>query len=237
MFTYNEAITVLDEKRGDKSTKKLGNNTYLIRHDDYIAVKLHNTEVVKFYADFVELNTGGWHTMTTKARINFYAPCQVAQKLGTWYIDGFLFYDGIKIDYSGNIISKKIEPKKHEEQARTMKKKIKNFVNEFVTEMKTNGLDLPSGGDCWFCCLRPVGNMTSSDINMNQDHLLSHMQERYYVPSLLINAMLETGYNQNALGYLLGYDKEKNKFGSEYMLEEAINRALYKYMVKRLIKQ
>ena len=27
-----------------RESRKVGNNTYLIRHEDYIAVKLHNTE-------------------------------------------------------------------------------------------------------------------------------------------------------------------------------------------------
>lgn len=42
---------------------------------DWIGIKLHQTVVVKFYKDGrVQLNSGGWQTVTTRERINCYAP-------------------------------------------------------------------------------------------------------------------------------------------------------------------
>jgi hypothetical protein len=56
---------------------------------------LHGTNVVVIYPDdTVMLNSGGWHTHTTKKRINQYSPVQVYQKNYEWYLkDGTPFED------------------------------------------------------------------------------------------------------------------------------------------------
>ena len=70
--TFAEALEVLNGKH----SIRLGNNTYLESftdgtQTDLIAVRLHSTQVVKFWADGrVTLHTGGYHTMTTKERLN-----------------------------------------------------------------------------------------------------------------------------------------------------------------------
>ena len=76
-----------------KDSRKVGNNTYLIRRgegycrhadtgkplpgtivpEDDIAVRLHYTDVVTFKCDGdIVLSSGGFHTRTTKDRINQY---------------------------------------------------------------------------------------------------------------------------------------------------------------------
>lgn len=95
-----------------KNRKKVANNTYLNRLEDngveYIALQLHNTNIVMWYSDGrVLLNAGGWRTVTTKSRINEYAEgAGIAQKAGVWYVikDGDIlskespkYFDGIDI--------------------------------------------------------------------------------------------------------------------------------------------
>jgi len=77
--------------------RKLANNTYLvIRDDGGLAVRLHNTEVVIHYKDKIILNTNGWYTNTTKARINEFSPFSVYQRNYEWFIDdGIPFKDNI----------------------------------------------------------------------------------------------------------------------------------------------
>lgn len=55
-----------------RESRKLSNNTYLKRRGEgEIAVRLHSTDILTFYADGrIEVNTGGWNTVTTKDRIN-----------------------------------------------------------------------------------------------------------------------------------------------------------------------
>lgn len=60
-----------------KDRRKLQNNTYLERYydPDRIAVCLHSTDVLTFFPDgAIELDTGGWSTITTQDRMNTYLP-------------------------------------------------------------------------------------------------------------------------------------------------------------------
>ncbi len=89
MKNYNEAL----EKLNGRERRKLKNNTYLERIDtETIGVRLHNTFVVTYKANGdIILKTGGWHTVTTKDRINAYSPVGISQKNFTWYVSR---YDG-----------------------------------------------------------------------------------------------------------------------------------------------
>lgn len=98
----------------DKHRRKLENNTYAERRGtgkprDPIAVRLHATDVLTFYADGrVTFDTGGWHTVTTKARLNTYAPAgwSVYSERGSWYLHGpggrkYYFHSGMTVRGGG----------------------------------------------------------------------------------------------------------------------------------------
>jgi hypothetical protein len=54
---------------GNRESRKVGHNTYLIRRGDDVAVRYHNTDVVTFHADMTAtLRNGGWDTVTTRKR-------------------------------------------------------------------------------------------------------------------------------------------------------------------------
>ncbi len=108
-MTYREAV----EKLKGKTQRKIGNNTWLIDRGGSIAVKLHQTDVVTFYpCGSVKLDSGGWRTVTTKARINEYAEeVRVYQKKHQWYVAtkliGLPGYDWDNpIEYYDGIITK-----------------------------------------------------------------------------------------------------------------------------------
>lgn len=68
--------------------RKLNNNTYLVVRDDGgFGIRLHDTEVVIHYKDKIVLDTGGWYTVTTKARMNEYAPHKIYQSNFNWFVD------------------------------------------------------------------------------------------------------------------------------------------------------
>jgi DNA helicase TIP49 (TBP-interacting protein) len=77
-----------DQILAGRVSLKLESNTYLQRRDDKtIAIRLHDTDVVTYHASgLTTLRTGGWHTVTTKDRINAYAPVRVYQRKGEWFI-------------------------------------------------------------------------------------------------------------------------------------------------------
>lgn len=75
-----------------RESMRLGNNTYLevvgSEPLGFIGVRLHNTYVVRFWFDGkITLHTGGYHTVTTKDRINQFIAGRVWQKDYTWYFN------------------------------------------------------------------------------------------------------------------------------------------------------
>jgi hypothetical protein len=94
-------------------SKKIGNNTFeVVYTDGSRAIRLHKTDIVTFIDGVIILDTNGWETVTTKARINHYIPsgAYVYQRNYCWYVttanEGDIpYYDGIKLDYNGNHIT------------------------------------------------------------------------------------------------------------------------------------
>lgn len=98
-MNYNEAVEMVRGKTNRK-TRKIGNNTYAeIEYDDSVSIILHGTTVVRFYPNgLVKLNSGGYHTHTTKKRINKYSPVSVYQKNFEWFLrDGTPFEDNMLV--------------------------------------------------------------------------------------------------------------------------------------------
>ena len=67
-LNYSKAFSVL----GSKQNVRINHNTYLEKvSDETIVVRLYATQIVKFHSDgSIQLNTGGYDTVTTVARIN-----------------------------------------------------------------------------------------------------------------------------------------------------------------------
>src|SRR6516162_6662753 len=73
-----------------RMSRKIAINTYLKRLDGkegyVLAVLFHRTYILKFFPDGeIDIDTGGWNTVTTKARLNDYFPGRV------WSESGHLF--------------------------------------------------------------------------------------------------------------------------------------------------
>ena len=102
--SYHSAATYL----GRKEDRPCGNNTRVRRIDQSsIGLRLHQTYVVIWFDDgTARLNTNGWRTVTTKARINAATNAGIFQKKGDWYYkDGSPFEDGDIINQDGSLAS------------------------------------------------------------------------------------------------------------------------------------
>jgi hypothetical protein len=66
-----------------RESRKLANNTYARRRSSgQIAIQLHATDILTFTSTGeIEINTGGWNTVTTHSRMNAYLP-------GPWRVGG-----------------------------------------------------------------------------------------------------------------------------------------------------
>jgi len=74
--TYAAAATLL----GSRQSRRIGHNTTLHRYSGpadsaALCVRYHSTDIVTLTADgWLEMSTGGWHTVTTWSRINAILP-------------------------------------------------------------------------------------------------------------------------------------------------------------------
>ena len=212
-MTHSEAAALLAHGRNGR--KKLARNTYLYARENGIAVRLHETDVVTIHPDdSVTLTSGGWPTMTTKDRISGHIPGGVslfASKsrwfLAPWARDMYrqpdtwtLFVDGVKVHFDGRIEGGgEYAPGRD----RALKAQIRKYAAGFWLALVSGEVGAPSGGDCWDCLLRevktgkPLGELTG-----NISHLRSHLQETYYVPSLLVNALAAFPVSRYAQGFV-----------------------------------
>jgi len=80
--------------------------TSFYSENDFMVVQYHNTEVVKWDDSKIILNSGGWKTVTTKARINQASfennlGISVSQVDSNWYVfkgsEVIPFTDGMTI--------------------------------------------------------------------------------------------------------------------------------------------
>ena len=87
-MTYEQAQEIFATARNKEAGKPVGHNTrlHLLDNGNY-AIRFWNTNIVVIRKDgnYV-LNSGGWRTMTTKDRINSFAPCLISQTNYIWYV-------------------------------------------------------------------------------------------------------------------------------------------------------
>lgn len=92
------------------SQSKLGTHKTTVYSDgNYICVKYHETDVVKFNDFEIILNSGGWYTDTTKTRMNqasnqYRLGYKVFQKDFDWFVD----YNGTTIPFNNNTLERNI---------------------------------------------------------------------------------------------------------------------------------
>ncbi|MFX0140899.1 MAG: hypothetical protein ACFFDN_45090 [Candidatus Hodarchaeota archaeon] len=109
-FEFNDLI---------ESLKRVDNNTLEIKlTDGTIIYRLHNTNIITIRDSKVSYNSGGYHTITTKDRMNKFTPIDrhtIVQNNFKWYIengnDTIDFYDNIEFNKDGELISEKNQKK------------------------------------------------------------------------------------------------------------------------------
>lgn len=202
----------------NKLRRKLANNTYAERREGgAIAIRLHQTDILTYSENgTVAVNTGGWKTVTTKARLNEYLPTRLYQDKGLWYWSGgALFTDGDTLDAEGKVHTQ--AKNGQEKSSLALRKRILKYAALCAAAVP---LAMPGPGDC-FCC-----GMTTEGTS----HLDSHLDEGYVVPSLVWRAMLEKGWTTDKIPFAAAFGQ------TDFMLDVAqreVKRAVAKFMYKR----
>jgi hypothetical protein len=226
MLTYHEATDLMETARDADKGKPLANNTRLyFRDGDYSSpafdVVLHETAIVTIDMEHgpaaYTIRTGGWNTVTTRERLNRYAPGHFFTKEGVLYVRAFVHSgsdhvekevpvrEGMVIMGTGRILDYDEEAAEAWLQAyKAQKTRVNGYVRDYMAAL-ADRLPAPSGGDCWYCCMisqdgKPLGDHT------DHSHIEDHISEGYYVPSLLVNALKERGVRPEVMGVWLDFD-------------------------------
>jgi hypothetical protein len=196
-------------------SRLVGNNTVEYwRENNERVIRLHNTDIITFKPNGdVVLDSGGWKTITTKARMNnFDLHVRVYQDKSIWYVHQGSWNDPESTVpfYDGMVLPKGNLPKltKRMIQAQRATERLKNRINKFVKQIdKLDEMPAPASGDCLFCSMferSDQGKMFSGSggrirnpgyRTKNATHLQSHItvKENYLHGSLIWNAHMWTG--------------------------------------------
>jgi hypothetical protein len=212
--TFSEWVNFFTPRKGQhRHRAKMDNNTYAMwnEEDQEIRLRLHNTDIMvwrvvdkeaadKTIVDVeITLDTDGWTTVTTKDRMNKALPPghSIYQENSQWYYynrrDEKVYYyaDGMVINEEGDVLSDaEVFDKEREKEARRTKRKIQTYAKNFIKALQEGKVPRPNNGDCWYCLMRGVKDgVPVGESFKDQDHIDSHIEEKYYVPSLLARAV------------------------------------------------
>jgi len=144
------------------------------------------------------------------------------------FADGITFHPDYKVTGAGKDPRLKLK----------LKKQVKIYVNEFMKKLVAKKIPKPGGGDCWMCHLISTDDKkkTMGDMGDGAGHLMSHIKEKYYVPSLLMNVLEEyevSDWDKAHVGYWLGYLKDEVNIGNDYT-QQHIAKCMRRYLYRRL---
>ena len=176
------------------TAKKIGNNTYLYtRPDGAQCLRLHKTDIAVHLPDGrVQFFTGGWKTPTTKERLdNLPVPfprVHIWQEKGAWTLHwqgkAYPFAEGITIGSDNSVIG--AAPASAAKEGLKLAKAIRAYAKGYAEALLAGDVPAPGNGDCMGCHFRKQGTGENA---FGLDHYTEHFREKYYVPSLLNNAM------------------------------------------------
>lgn len=215
------------------------------RADGTKVVRLHFTDIITLHLDgSITLNSGGWKTVTTKERLNKFSGFSIFQEKNIWYISvvkdfevvNVVFADGITIFPDGRVKGEGEDPKVYIK----LNKDINKYVKGYMTALVNKKIPLPSCGDCWFCFMKDKNGRTMGDMRKftpgDNNHIISHFKEKYYVPSILTNAMEEFGSSQimqSCVGYWMGaHDQDMGSYAD--FVKEQVAKNMKRYLKRRL---
>lgn len=231
----------------DKS-KLIANNTVEYWQGEKRVIRLHLTDIITFHPNKdITLNSGGWQTVTTKARMNEFLSngWGILQENSVWYLvpnnefgypwakkDTWIpFADGITIHADGAVTGQGEDPK----AKLKLKRQIQKYCKGYMDQLFKGNVPKPDNGDCWHCLMVTEDNQTLGE-KTKSDHLLSHIEEKYYVPSLLHRAVEVIPVSKAAkqiLGFLWGFHDQNTEYWHD-LAREQMQKSLRRYMYQQL---
>lgn len=236
---YQRAIAQLTGRCIER--RKVDNNTWLVRREGHVALRLHNTDILKYWPDgSVEYYAGNWQTWTTKDRLNKFGPLRIYSDRGVWLTgrngSTVAFEDGMRVMADGTITGAGEDPGK----TRKERKAIAAFAKRYMDALEAGKVPAPSGADCWFCTMKESKTgLPLGDAMEDRTHLQAHMDESYFVPSLLRNALESSGASRSMWWWVGSWwdqeaTDEQRKGARSFNDRPRVEKALRRYMLKAL---
>lgn len=186
--SYEQALRFLNGKK----ERPFAHNTRIefedgnLQNGGVVVIKYHGNPITIFHPDLTIFSSCGWKTSTTKERINWFLPdgFSLWQEKSVWYISDrnsqkrYIFQDGICVHKNGEVSN--AGNMSEFEETKLLIRKIKKYVEGYISSLISGEVPAPSGGDCWFCCMEGMEG---------SDHINTHIEESYFVPSLLTKAV------------------------------------------------
>lgn len=206
-ITYEDCSNLFARARNKEKGRKLYySNTVLKKDDDKFLIRLYDTEIISITPqNILTLDSGGYKTNTTKYRINELTNANISQAKKVWYVKDTEFFDGIQIDLKGNVLNPLPETIKEsfENKRKLLDKLITKYCDGFQKMVEAGELQVPSNGDCWYCVMVTNEGICLGDATDNDDHIIQHLREQYFVPALLYNTLKTKGYYDPACIYYM----------------------------------
>lgn len=215
-------------------------NTFERQEGGETVIRLHGTDIVRKHPNgSVTLNSAGWKTVTTKDRMNDHMPagCQLYSDKGQWFVRKGSWGDAnalIVPYFDGMVVPRDVKaPKAKGAKLAAKEDALRKQIRRFVCDVPLKGpFPAPSNGDCWFCMMRTKAPPTDRNRYFplrsghtlgeagDNEHVLSHIKERYLHGSLIVNALEWAGYRNPQMIYQMG-------------LGDSIRRALKRYLYRQ----
>jgi hypothetical protein len=117
-------------------------------------------------------------------------------------------------------------------------RRVDLYVNGFVTDLFNGKLGRPGGGDCFYCqmMVRTVSGGKGDEKSLgeatnNTDHILSHIEENYFVPSLLVRACAAYPLSRYATSMVHGIlNQTEPSLALRDVVEKEVRLSLQKYI-------
>ncbi len=258
---YQNHTYTAAKQRLEKSNKqgrprvRLDRNTYMEwspKGDKGIDIWLHSTIIVHFNPDGTTVyNSGGWRTDTTRRRMEEYGLPNVTlsvknhqmlltvrgnlRKDGTRTSKTVAFEDGIVVGKRGGLTIPSGGSKREAKKQAKTRKMVKKYCDDYIAALSDGKVPAPGLGDCMMCGFKDKDGVTMGD-HWGHAHLIKHIKEKYYVPSLLANAIKEDrGLPPIAtmgLSYWWAGEEQAKTFCSFAL--QPLKKSLRKYLHKRL---
>lgn len=70
-----------------------------------------------------------------------------------------------------------------------LKRRVDKYAKGFVDALRAGKVEAPGLGDCMFCLMRDADKVPVGEAFKDKGHIESHIEEPYYVPSLVVRAL------------------------------------------------